>query len=239
MENQEKAIIKELMGNFKNKVQPVPFGHTNIYFIETASGHILVDAGMPGKEKELDKAFERFGIQSIHIHLIIATHGHLDHVGSIAHAKKVSGGQILCHRSAAKYLENGEAEPATPKNFKGRLLNFLTSLSGAKFEGITPDVLIEDEYDLKDFGIAGKVLHTPGHSPSSVSILLDNGECLIGDMVRETGSGQVSLGMFYEDKASLLASLEKVADFEPRIIYLSHGTTIDNRTLRTAISANR
>jgi glyoxylase-like metal-dependent hydrolase (beta-lactamase superfamily II) len=239
MENQEKATRKELKVDLKNMVQPVPFGHTNIYFIETASGHILVDAGMPGKEKELDKTFETFGIQPNHIHLIIATHGHLDHVGSIAHAKKVSGGQILCHWSAAKYLEKGEAEPATPKNLKGRLLNFLTSLSGFRFEGTTPDILIDDEYDLEDFGIAGRVLHTPGHSPSSVSILLDNGECLIGDMVREAGSGQISVGMFYENKARLLISLEKVVDYEPRIIYLSHGTTIDIHTLRTAISANR
>jgi glyoxylase-like metal-dependent hydrolase (beta-lactamase superfamily II) len=62
---------------------------------------------------------------------------------------------------------------------------------------------------------------------------------LVGDLVRDEGSGKIGLGMFYEDKKVLLESLEKVAAFEPRIIYLSHGTHIDNSTLRNAIEANK
>lgn len=45
--------------------------------------------------------------------------------------------------------------------------------------------------------------------------------------------------MFYEDKELLLDSLEKVAAHEPGIIYLSHGTSIDNSTLREVIGASR
>ena len=98
---------------------------------------------------------------------------------------------------------------------------------------------MEDEFDLQPYGIAGKIIHTPGHSPSSISIMLDNGEALIGDLVREEGSDRIGPGMFCEDEEVLLGSLEKVAAYEPRIIYLSHGTHIDNRTLRHFIEANR
>jgi glyoxylase-like metal-dependent hydrolase (beta-lactamase superfamily II) len=222
-----------------SKVRPLEFGHSNIYFIETSSGHILVDAGMPGMESELDGAFKETGVDPKSVLLIIATHGHLDHVGSIAHAQRTTGGKVLCHRSFSNRLVNGEIEPAVPRNLLGRILNLLTGLSGSKYEGIEPDISMGDEFDLNDYGIAGKIIHTPGHSASSISIILDNGEALVGDMVREEGSGEIGLGMFYEDKRTLLESLEKVAACEPRIIYLSHGTHIDNETLKAAIEANR
>jgi hypothetical protein len=41
--------------------------------------------------------------------------------------------------------------------------------------------------------------------------------------------------MFYEDRQVLLKSLEKVAAFKPRTIYLSHGDRIDNHTLEEFI----
>jgi glyoxylase-like metal-dependent hydrolase (beta-lactamase superfamily II) len=222
--------------NGKNKVQPVKFGHSNIYFIKTETGHILVDAGMPNKGDELDEKFASAGVDPASVGLIILTHGHLDHVGSVAHAQRVTGAQVLCHRSFSDSLVNGKAEPAIAQNFLGRVLNIMTGLMGNKFEGTQPDILIDDEYDLDVHGISGKVIHTPGHSPSSVSIMLDDGDALIGDLVRETGSGEISLGMFYADKMVLLESLEKVAALEPNTIYMSHGTYTDSKTLKDFIA---
>jgi glyoxylase-like metal-dependent hydrolase (beta-lactamase superfamily II) len=222
-----------------SKVQPVSLGHVNAYLIEAASGHILVDTGMPKSEHKLDGAFKHTGVPPRSVQLIIATHGHLDHIGSIAHAQRTTGAKVLCHRSLSDRLANGEIEPAIPQNLKGRILNFMTGLARFKYEGIEPDILIEEEFDLAEYGIAGRIIHTPGHSSSSVSIMLDNGEALIGDMVRQEGSDQIGLGMFYENRKTLLESLERVAAFEPRIIYLSHGDRIDNGALRDCIEANR
>ncbi|NIV30467.1 MAG: MBL fold metallo-hydrolase, partial [Anaerolineae bacterium] len=56
----------------------------NIYLIETDTGYILVDAGMPGQGKALDDAFTELGVDPKSVQLIVATHGHLDHIGSIA-----------------------------------------------------------------------------------------------------------------------------------------------------------
>ena len=221
-----------------NRVKPIRLGHCNIYLIETDRGYILVDAGMPNSEGKLDSAFRQAGIEPGRVQLIIATHGHLDHVGSMAYARKVTGGKVLCHRSFAHDLANGRAEKAIPQNLTGRLLNLMTGLMGSTFEGVQPDILVEDEFDLAEYGIAGKIVHTPGHSPSSIAILLDNGEVLVGDMVRGTPPGEISLGMFYDDKEMLLTSLEKVAAHEPRIIYMSHGTQIDHSVLREVIKSN-
>jgi glyoxylase-like metal-dependent hydrolase (beta-lactamase superfamily II) len=136
-------------------------------------------------------------------------------------------------------LVNGSAEAAVAQNLLGRILNLFTGLMGNKFEGTQPDIVIDDEYDLNEHGISGKIIHTPGHSRSSVSILLDNGEALVGDLVRDTGSGRIGLGMFCEDKRVALESVEKVAAFDPKRIYLSHGTYIDNSTLKDFVASSR
>lgn len=231
-------MIQDTANRGEGRVQPIKFGHVNIYLIRTEGGYILVDAGMPNSGDELDRVFQEAGVDPKSVELIIATHGHLDHIGSIAHAQRITGAKVLCHHSLSERLANGEIEPAVPRNLRGRVMSFMTRLAGFEYEGIEPDLLMDEELDLAEYGLPGKVIHTPGHSPSSVSIMLDNGEALVGDLVRDEGSGEIGLGMFYDDKQVLLESLETVAAYEPRILYLSHGTHTDNRGLRHAIEAN-
>jgi glyoxylase-like metal-dependent hydrolase (beta-lactamase superfamily II) len=69
--------------------------------------------------------------------------------------------------------------------------------------------------------------------------MLENGEALVGDLVREEGPGTLGLGMFYQDRKVLLESLERVTAFEPRRIYLSHGTHTDNRSLKSFIRTSK
>jgi glyoxylase-like metal-dependent hydrolase (beta-lactamase superfamily II) len=225
--------------DFEIKVTPIKFGHANIYLIKTESGCILVDAGMPNKNKELDEAFRKEGVDPKSVQLIILTHGHLDHVGSAAYAQEITGGKILCQRSFSQDLADGKIETAVSQNFRGRILNYMSGLLGSKIEAAQPDIVVDEELDLNEFGIAGKVIHTPGHSSSSISIVLDNGEALIGDLVREENPGQVGLGMFYEDEKTVFESLRKIMAFDPKVIYLSHGSSIDKHTLRHFIDTNQ
>lgn len=221
-----------------DKVQPVKLGGVNVYLIQTESGYILVDTGMPIMAEQLDKVFVETGVDPKSVQLIVLTHGHMDHLGLVAHAQEVTGGKVLCHRSLVESLRNSKMERAVPrtKNVGTRVMNYMTRW--LKYVGLEPDIVVEDEFDLSEYGIAGKVIHTPGHSASSISIILDNGEALIGDMVREEDAGEIGPGAFYEDKQVLLESLEKVAALEPRTIYLSHGNTTDRDTLREVIAAS-
>jgi glyoxylase-like metal-dependent hydrolase (beta-lactamase superfamily II) len=237
MEMDERPEVGDTQTTGENRVTPFNMGHYNIYFIETQRGYILVDAGMPNLGGKLDEALAQAGVDPQSVHLIIATHGHMDHIGSVAHAQRVTGAQVMCHRSFAENLANGVIEPATPRKLTGRLLNILSGFLGSKFEGIRPDIVVEDEFDLSEHGIQGKVIHTPGHSPSSISIVLGNGEALIGDNLRAGKSGEIGPGMFYEDLKLLRKGLERVASFEPRTIYLSHSDEIDNCTFKNAIAA--
>jgi glyoxylase-like metal-dependent hydrolase (beta-lactamase superfamily II) len=212
----------------ENNVQPINMGHCNIYLIRTDDGFILVDTGMPNTQEKLDEIFQKTGVNPKSIDLIILTHGHLDHVGCTAYVQKITDGKVLCHRSFANDLAKGNIEIAIPQNLMGRILNTMTGLLYSKVESVKPDIVMDDEFDLSEFGISGKVIHTPGHSQSSISVALDNGEVLIGDLIREEKPGVIGLGMFYEDKQTALDSLRKIAALEPVTLYLSHSTTIDN-----------
>jgi glyoxylase-like metal-dependent hydrolase (beta-lactamase superfamily II) len=224
-------------------VQPVKFGHANIYFIKTTIGYILVDTGMPRNNDKLDEAFMMAGVAPTSVDLIIVTHGHMDHVGLIAYAKEITGAKILSHISLSENLANGIIESAVAQNSFGRFLNLMTGIleffGGTDIEAVKPDILVEDHYDLAEHGIAGQIIHTPGHSRSSLSIILRNGEALIGDMIRDEGKGNIGPGQFYEDKRTLIESLKKVASFEPSTIYLSHGEYIDHSTLNQTIASLR
>ncbi len=226
--------------NENSVVQPVKFGHSNVYFIRTENGHILVDAGMPGDTKKLDEVFATASVEPNSIRLIVVTHGHMDHMGLLAYAKETTGAKVLCHQSLSEKLATGEIEVPVAQNSFGHFLNLMTGIiemtGGADIEGVNPDILVDDVFDLSEYGISGKIIHTPGHSQGSISIILDNGETLVGDMVRDVGDGEIGPGMFYEDKETLIASLEEVALFESRTIYLSHGNTIDNTGLNNAIA---
>ena len=226
-----------------SQVQPVKFGHAYVYFIKADDGYILVDAGMPGDTGKLDDVFALAGVDPQSIRLIIVTHGHMDHMGLLAYAKAATGAKVLGHRSLSEKLTAGEVEPAVAQTPFGHFLNLMTGLlemtGGADIDGVAADIMVDERFDLGAYGVAGTVIHTPGHSQGSLSIILDNGETLIGDMVRDEGEGNIGPGMFYEDKETLIASLEIVAEFEPRTIYLSHSEHIDNATLNMAIAEMR
>jgi len=73
------------------------------------------------------------------------------------------------------------------------------------------------------FGITGKLLHTPGHTAGSAIMFLETGEVIIGDLVRGK-PGKISLGMFYDDKVKLIKILEEIVSLKPELIYMPHGT---------------
>jgi glyoxylase-like metal-dependent hydrolase (beta-lactamase superfamily II) len=229
----EAAVVLQRSQGSEGRVIPLSLRYYNVYFIRTDGGYILVDTGMPGDSRALQKTFSKAGLKPQDVKLIIITHAHVDHVGSVAYAKRVTGADVLCHESAAPFIRAGKSSPVVAYSLLSKLLS---AISPSKYKPVEPDIVVTDKFDLRDFGIAGQVIHTPGHTQGSVTVLLESGEMLLGDMVRGTGV-DIHIGSFYEDKKALLQNLEKLAACGANKIYMSHGDVTDSETLQQSIEA--
>ena len=175
--------------------------NVNIFFIRTDQGYLMVDTGIPGQERKIQAAFRHHNIDPQSVSHIILTHGHLDHIVCLVYAKEIAGADVICHRSIAYKLAAGEYEEAVPRSPLWKVFNKPASrMLASKLDPVQPDILIEDEFPLAELGIQGKIRHTPGHSQGSCSIILDNGETLIGDLVRENRNGEIDTGLFFDDR---------------------------------------
>ncbi len=217
-----------------------PWGMINAFLIRGSHKHILVDTGVPHSEDRLLKQIEKEGISRHDIGLIIVTHGHLDHFGSTAELKHILKVPVLVHEKDARALRTGLtlADTLKPNRLYWNILK--RRMVRARATPCEPDIVLtgSNDYDLRQWGVAGKLIHTPGHTPGSLSVLLDDGNAVIMDLA---SSGILLGGIlfrsrlkhppFHDDKLLLKASIEKVLQHNGHTFYLGHGGPITRQKL--------
>jgi len=187
---------------------------------------ILVDAGGPKEADKILAAVKKAGVNPKDIALIIHTHGHFDHAGSTAELKHRLGVPVVVHDKDAYMLREGRNGEIKPRNLEAQIVKGIVPNS---FETCEPDILIEEEMTLTDYGINGKVLFTPGHTKGSISILCENTEAIIGDVMMGGVIGGALFGTrpnyhyFIDDRNDLRASIKKIISWKPSKLYVGHG----------------
>jgi len=86
-------------------------------------------------------------------------------------------------------------------------------------------VLEDEELSLESYGIRGKVLHTPGHSLGSMSLLLNTGDAFVGDLA-QIGLPVIKrpgMPLCAEDVGAVKESWRLLLRRGARWIYPSHG----------------
>jgi glyoxylase-like metal-dependent hydrolase (beta-lactamase superfamily II) len=220
-------------------VYAIPIYNVRIFLIEFNGKLILVDAGIPFTEDRLHRAFQLREIDPRMIDLILLTHGHLDHIGCLAHLKDISGAKVICHQSLAEILAAGAQETATPRVGIWRVFHQpISALLGSGLKPVQPEHTFIDSIDLDEFGIPGEMVHTPGHSSASSTLFLDGGICFLGDSLREVSPGRYDTGLFYDDREQIINSLKRITSYKPEVIYLSHGTTMTGDQLNAFLEKN-
>jgi glyoxylase-like metal-dependent hydrolase (beta-lactamase superfamily II) len=146
----------------------------NCYLLgdEETKEAVVIDPG--GDEDEILEALQYHGLK---LKLIIDTHGHFDHVDANQPLKEATGAQIAIHSLDAHMLSQPSAEAMF---FTGNRLR----LSEA-------DILLK-ENDVLTFGqFRLKVLHTPGHTPGHITLLMENQPLLyVGDLLFQGSIGR-------------------------------------------------
>lgn len=162
-----------------------PLGMINCYLIKGKNKHILVDTGVPNSEKKILKQLKKHQIATKDIGLLIITHGHIDHFGSVKKLKELLNVPVLVHEADQKAIQTGKSLLETLKPNHSFWENYLKPrLVKGKALTCEPDIVLytNEEYDLKNYGIRGKIIHTPGHTPGTLSVILDDGQAIIMDL---------------------------------------------------------
>lgn len=218
-----------------------PKGLINCFLIKGPKKHILVDTGLPDSAPKILDQLKQQNIDPKDIGLIIVTHAHIDHFGSAAQLCRVLQAPILGHRLDTPQYLKGQASTSTMKPNKPQWWLFKQLIKSQAADPFEPNIILEDsaDYSLKPWGINGKVIHTPGHTPGSLSIVLENGEIIIMDMM---ASGILLGGVlwhqrikhppFHDDLKTLKTSFERILTEPGLRYYLGHGGPLNRSQVK-------
>jgi glyoxylase-like metal-dependent hydrolase (beta-lactamase superfamily II) len=92
----------------------------NAHLIRSDQGCILVDAGLPRSEKKIQRALRSVGLSFKDIKAIVITHAHVDHAGSAASIRELSGAPIVAHEGDAKHYSGEVPMTFCPTGWFGR-----------------------------------------------------------------------------------------------------------------------
>lgn len=188
---------------------------TNCYILvcERSREAAIIDPGFNRFDEEtvLRKIFDL----KLTVRYIINTHGHADHISGNLKIKRETGANIAVHLYDADMLTDPERN--------------LSLMLGLNVISPPPDIVLRDENEIRVGDIKIKVLHTPGHTPGSISLYIrDENAVFTGDTLFAGSIGRTDLpGSSYERIiSSIKEKLLKLPDNTR--VYPGHGpeTTI-------------
>jgi glyoxylase-like metal-dependent hydrolase (beta-lactamase superfamily II) len=159
-----------LLGEWEMNLVNVGYKSVNCYALETGAGYLLIDVGMPATFGKLVSVLRHKSVPLEKIRFLVVTHFHPDHCG-IAQELKNAGVALLLGDVQERHL--AEANRAL-----------------ARFPGYLPisdlgnTIVATDRREAWKVttGIDGVMLHTPGHSDDSVSVVIDGVGAFVGDL---------------------------------------------------------
>jgi len=176
------------------------------------------------------------------VSLVVFTHGHFDHIGAASELKEATGAKLAIHEKDAPLLEGAQTPFPPGITPWGRFLSRLYTpfMPLVRFPPATVDLVLGDDgLSLRDYGIPGRVIHTPGHTAGSISVLLETGEAFVGDLAMSKLPLRRSPGLpvLAEDRDAIVRSWRLLLDAGATTVYLSHGRPFPAEVIQDAIGA--
>jgi hydroxyacylglutathione hydrolase len=202
-------------------VNQVPGVTGNSYLLDRDE-LVLIDSGIPRSSKKIISFIQG----NLHknprdLKYIILTHYHMDHVGSVADLVHITGAKVAIHEADAGFLTCA-ISPLPLHGIRGFILEHLMIFFPSK--PANPDILLHD-WDK----IAGLIcIHTPGHTPGSISLYDPEIKVLfVGDALT-TRKGIISdppLSATH-DLAEAMESAKKISLLDVKVLLSGHGVPV-------------
>lgn len=182
------------------------YGNTNTFYIPGADGGLLIDTDWAGMLPQFFKAIKAAGIEMKAITTLLVTHYHPDHMG-LAGELQHFGVRLLIVDVQRLFVHASDEIFARDRRLTYRPVdeNAAAVISCAESRAV-----------LKDLGIEGEVLHTPSHSEDSISLLLDDGSCFVGDLE------PLAYLSGYDENPGLKSDWEQIMHRRPKRILYAH-----------------
>ncbi len=202
------------------RVHSIHMGAGTAHLIEHERCLVLVDAGVPRFERTVLRAMQRLGRSDLR--LIFITHAHLDHYGSAAALRRLTGAPIAIHHADEAAMAHGGSPIRSARGLgRGALPLFERFEPRFRPEPTPPDVVFGNGDTLEAFGLDAAVLHTPGHTDGSSCLIAEDRIAFAGDLL----SGRIRphvQNYFAVDWSLLPASLRRLQAARPELVYIGH-----------------
>jgi len=177
---------------------------TNYYLIDIKSGKLLVDCGWPGTLPQFSAELKRKGVLIQDIKYFLVTHFHPDHAGMTQELKNLGIKHILLDVQVEHVSQMTE---------------FFKTKNHPYIQITTDDSInlkvAESRKLIAGIGLQGEIIHTPGHSDDSVTLILDEGFAFTGDLHPAF--------MLTEDDVVSRTSWDKIYQYKIARIFPGHG----------------
>jgi glyoxylase-like metal-dependent hydrolase (beta-lactamase superfamily II) len=216
------SITKDL-GFTKSVINPV--------VIESDSDVILFDAGYPNQLDAFKAAMKKSGYSLSDITMIVVSHHDHDHIGSLKSlvdenpgitvaASEIEANYISGEQKSVRLIQAEEYNKkldGKEKVFGAQFVQYLKTIEPCNVS----KTVKENEYICE--GV--KVIHTPGHTPGHISLLLERESVfLAGDALAvENGKLVIANPQFTLDMEETRRSLEKIRNLKIKTLICYHG----------------
>ena len=191
---------------------------------------VLIDTGLATKRAALVARLREAGCLPGTLALVLLTHGDVDHAGNAKHLRDVYGAKVGIHPDDAPMIETGDMDlgrkPVPDRvTMTGRFIRVAGTLMELTRRGdalgtLTPDLLVDEDFDLSPYGLDARVLHLPGHSRGSIGVLTASGDLFCGDLLYHWRKVSVPI---MDDAAAHAASMAKLRRLDVKTVYPGHG----------------
>ncbi|MFL0268068.1 MBL fold metallo-hydrolase [Candidatus Clostridium radicumherbarum] len=181
---------------------------TNCYLIESRLGWIMIDTDFPETLNQMLHLIKQYDIKISDIKYLLVTHFHPDHAGFAQDLKNL-GVSLVIHECQTPFVK--KLNDFFKKNPK---FNFTDII-------LEDNIVINNENSrsfLKDLGIDGDIIQTPGHTDDSISLVIDGYCAFTGDLP------EFALMEAYDDE-TIKNSWELIKERNITKIYPAHGAS--------------